>query len=423
MTLFSPTLNPAKAPAWIALAPHEAAYGEWRFFKVTGGDASAGIKGPLPGVAHGLPNGSQGALVIVVAPLTRCIVMGVDLPPLQGAKLQQALAGVLGDRLIGAGGPQHYAVAPFEDERIREAAACDAAWLKQCIDAVTGAGLRVASIVPEASLLPKGAAWWGTFYAEQSPAWLVRSANGEAVRVASPLLDAVLPPKDDIARETWQWFADPACDEPPVRNAGAYTAMGAAALLRGAAKTVWDLRQFAFAAPDGSARLMSWCANIAQQRSGRFALAALLTLVVINVLGLNLYALKQKRDISSRHDEMERIVTQALPGAPRLLDPAVQLESAWQRTRNTVNHSGASLLLGVFAQTGNGQALIALDTSEQVLRAKFSDGAALEHNWQACQAAATSEPLLRAGVRCRREGEHLLLDFARDPAAQPGFKG
>ena len=420
MTLFSPTLISAKAAVWIAVAPHEAAYGEWRFFKVTGGDVSAGIVGPLPGIALGLPKGSQGALVIVVAPLTRCIVMGVDLPPLQGAKLQQALTGVLGDRLIGAGGPQHYAAAPIEDGRIREAATCDAAWLKQCVDAVAAAGLRVAWIVPEASLLPKGAAWWGRLYAEQSPAWLVRSANGEAVRIASPLLDAVLPPKEDIARATWQWFADPACDEPPVREAAAYTAMGTAALVRGAAKMAWDLRQFAFAAPDRSARFMNWCANIAQQRSGRFALGALLAVVVINVLGLNLYALKQKHDINSRLEEMERIVTQALPGAPRLLDPGVQLEAAWQRTRNAGNHSGASLLLGVFAQTGNGQALTALDISEQVLRAKFSDGTALERNWQACQAAATSEPLLRAGVRCRREGEHLLLDFARNSMARPG---
>ena len=425
MMLFSPTSSSAKAPAWIALAPHEAAYGEWRFFNVTDGDTSAGIKGSLPGVAQSLPNGIQGALVIVVAPLTRCIVMGVDLPPLQGAKLQQALAGVLGDRLSGAGGPQHYAAAPIEDGRLREAATCDAAWLKHCVDAVAAAGLRVARIVPEASLLPKGAAWWGRLYAEQSPAWLVRSANGEAVRVASPLLDAVLPPKEDLARETWQWFADPACDEPPLHDASAYTAMGAAALLRGAAKTAWDLRQFAFAAPDGAARFMRWCANIAQQRSGRFAWGALLALLVVNVLGLNLYALKQKRDINTRQDEMERIVTQALPGAPRLLDPAVQLEAAWQRTRSAVKLSGASQLLSVFAQTGNAQALTALDISEQVLRAKFRDGAALEHNWQACQAATTGASLLRAGVQCRLEGEHLLLDFARDSrdsAAQPGFK-
>ena len=220
-----------------------------------------------------------------------------------------------------------------------------------------------------------------------------------------------------------EWLADPACDKPPAPDAATYAAMGTAALLRGAAKTGWDLRQFAFAAPDGATRLMRWCAGIARQRSGRFALAALLALLVINVGGLNFYAMKISREIKARHTEMERIATLALPGAPLLLEPAVQLEAAWLRTRSTTKRSDAGLLLGFFAQTGHAPALTALNVSERALRATFADGAAVESNWNACQGAAIREPLLRAGVRCTREGEQLSLEFVRESAATQGSRG
>ena len=429
MNASSRNLPATKAATWIALAPHEAAYGAWHFVKVAGSEATASIQGTLPGVAHALSNGTNGsngalgASVILVAPLTRCIVMAIDLPPLQGAKLQHALTGVLGDRLIDASESQHFAVAPIEDGRMREAVACDGAWLKQCVEAMRVAGLHLAQVVPEASLLPKGAAWWGRLHQELSPAWLVRSANGEAIRVAPPLLDAVLSTEEEAAHKSWQWFADGACEAPIARGVSAYTAMSAITLLRSAAKTTWDLQQFSFAVPDRAARIMSGCAQILHRRSGRFVLGATLALLLVNLLGLNLYALKQKREINMRHDEMERIVTRALPGAPRLLEPAVQLEAAWQRTRGAVNRSDASVLLRVFAQAGSGQALTALDISEQALRANFSDISALERHHTACQVATTSEPLLRAGVRCRRDGEQLLLDFTPASAGLPEFKG
>lgn len=415
MALFSSSPNSATSATWVALAPHESAHGAWRIFEIAN-NAAVGTDGPLTVIAGRL---QKGAAMAVVAPLTRCIVMAVDLPPLQGVKLQQALAGVLSDRLIGASDAQHYAAAPLENGRICEAAACDAAWLKQCIGTVEAAGLRVAQVIPEASLLPRGAAWWGQLQADQLPAWLLRAANGEAVRVAPHLLDAVLPPKADISHKTWQWFADPACDKPPATDGAVYTAMGSAALLRSAANRAWDLRQFAFAPPDGAARFMTWCTRIARQRSGRFAAGALLALLVVNVLGLNGYAMKQQRAINARHAEMERIVLQALPGVPRLLEPAVQLEAAWQRGRSGAGHTGTATLLGFFAQTGSAQTLTALDVSERTLRATFAEGAALERSLTACQSIAMREPLQRAGVRCAREGERLLLEFARESAPPP----
>lgn len=408
----------ATSASWIALAPHDAAHGVWRLCE-SADYATASLDGTLDHIASRV---DKRADVVVVAPLTRCIVMAVDLPLLHGVKLQQALASVLGDRLMSAGGAQHYAAAPIEDGRIREAAACDAAWFKQCAEALAAQGLRVARWVPEACLLAQGAAWWGQLQAEQPPAWLIRAANGEAVRVAAPLLDAVAGSTNDASRAAWQWFADPACDPPPAPVAaphGSIPALGATALMRRAASSAWDLRQFAYAAPDGAARFMNWFASLARQRSGRFALGALLAAVIVNVLGLNLYALKQQREINARHAEMERIVTQALPGAPRVLEPATQLAAAWQRARGGASDAGAGLLLGLFAQTGDAQALTALEVSERSLRATYTAGAALERSWTACQSAALGAALQRAGVRCSRDGERWVLDFAREPLVTP----
>ena len=126
--------------------------------------------------------------------------------------------------------------------------------------------------------------------------------------------------------------------------------------------------------------------------------------------------------ISARHAEMERIVTQALPGAPRVLEPALQLEAAWQRARNASGGSGAGLLLSLFAQSGSAPALTALDVSERALRATFADSAALQRHAAACDSAALRSALQRAGVRCTREGERLLLDFSSESATS-GLKG
>jgi hypothetical protein len=114
---------------------------------------------------------------------------------------------------------------------------------------------------------------------------------------------------------------------------------------------------------------------------------------------------------------MERIVKQALPDVPRLLEPALQLEAAWQRARGGAGPAGAATLLGLFAQTGSAQGLTGLDIAERSLRATYADAAALERAWAACQSAALGATLQRAGVRCAREGTRLMLDLAREPAA------
>jgi general secretion pathway protein L len=254
--------------------------------------------------------------------------------------------------------------------------------------------------------------WWGQLHAHQAPAWLVRAANGEAARLAPALLEAAI----SGARQTQdsQRFADPASATPPPATPGGDCAeLSAAALVRRAAvdPACWDLRQFGFAPPGAAERLISACAGLVRQSSGRFAIAAVLAL-----LGLNLYALKQRRAIDARHGEMERIVTQALPHAPQLLEPALQLEAAWQRARGGTQSAGAATLLGFLTQTGNAQGITALDVSERALRATYADAAALERAWASCQSAALSARLQHAGVRWTRDGTRLLLDRTRDPA-------
>ncbi len=415
------SVTTATQATWAVLAPHDIAGAQWHFVAITvGSDTHANLQTPLNTAASRLP---RDATIAVIAPLTRCVVMAVDLPPLHGVKLQQALASVLGDKLTGAGGAQHYAAAALENGRVREAAACDAAWLKQCLDALAAAGLRVTQVVPEAGLPAKASAWWGQWPGQPAPAWLVRAANGEAVRAAPPLLSAVLPSADDASLKHWQWLSDPACSEPPAGAPTPCTALSTVALLRRTRDAAWDLRQFAFSPPDAATRFLVWCANIVRQRSGRFALAALLALIMVNIVGLNLYAMKQQREISARHAEMERIVAQALPGAPRLLEPALQLEAAWQRTRAGTEQSEASTLLGLFAQTGSASALTALDVSMRSLQATFADNAALERSTAACQSATLRDALQRAGARCTRDADdknkRLLLDFERARDAAP----
>ena len=174
--------TPAAASAtWIALAPHDMAHGSWRVVD-SAGKSDTYTSGTLAAaVSHRGRTGNDTSVcasICVIAPLSRYIVMATDLPLLTGPRLQLALTGALGDRLSNSG-VQHYAAAPVENGRIREAAVCDAQWLRQCLGALAESGVRVARVVPEAALLPKGSAWWGQLQADQPPAWLVRAASGD----------------------------------------------------------------------------------------------------------------------------------------------------------------------------------------------------------------------------------------------------
>lgn len=393
------------------MAPHDPTHGSWRLYDGMR-SATAPVEGPLTDAATRLPTE---AAICLIAPLSRCITLATDIPPLRGAKLQQALAGALEDRLSSSGGPQHFAAGPMQNGRILEAAACDAVWLRRCIEQLTAARLRVMQVVPEAVLLSNCSAWWGQLQADHSPAWLMRMENGEALRAMPSWLESLFPLEDEKAYGSWQWFADPTGPAPSLGGNVAPKPMSADALLRRAIHTGWDLQQFAFKPADGAARFLSWCAGVNAQRSGRFALAALVMLILINVLGLNLYAAKQRREIDARHIEMERIVAQALPGAPRLMEPAVQLEAAWQRVHGAGN-AGTAMLLNQFAQHSNPKGLLSLDISASTLRATFTDTAALERSMASCQSAMQREPRQRAGVRCLRDGDRFVMEVTLESA-------
>lgn len=268
-------------------------------------------------------------------------------------------------------------------------------------------------------LLPECSAWWGALEGGASPAWLVRSANGEAARVAAPLLEAVLPDAAASSNPPWQWFADPACPAPVMPVSAAKLApLSVAALAQRAATSAWDLRQFRYATPDRAARVLAWGTRLMQQRSGRFALAAMVALAAVNIIGLNLYAMKQQRAIAARHDTMEAIVTQALPGAPRILEPAMQLESAWRKTRGAANSaSGAAALLEALARTNATTALTTLEVSERQLRARFANADGLKAALAGC-APGAAQP-----VRCTRDGDQLLIEHVNPPASPAGKTG
>jgi general secretion pathway protein L len=413
-----PSPNPS---AWILIAPHDVAPGAgaaWRAINTL--DARDG-QGSLADLAAAMmkrdaPSRDKG--LTVIAPLSRCVVMATDLPQLTGNKLRLALTGVLQERVAVHAGTQHFAAGPVaSDGRITLAAACDAAWLRQCRQELQDVGLAVRRIVPEGALLPVSACWWGSVQANAAPAWLVCAANGEALRVDASLLAAVTPAPGAPEHTHWRWYSDAGATPAGGERA---TTLTLRQLLSHAASGSWDIRQFSHAAPDRAARIMAWFGSLLSQRAGRFAVVALAAFAAVNIAGLNLYAAKQRRAIEARHAEMESIAAAALPGQPRVLEPALQLEAVWRRSQGAQGSSAqtpAAVQLDALARTGATTALTALHSSERGLRATFAGAAPLQAALAACEGASVKAQLQQHGLRCTSDNGQLLLESAV-PAAK-----
>jgi general secretion pathway protein L len=101
-----------------------------------------------------------------------------------------------------------------------------------------------------------------------------------------------------------------------------------------ATQTDWDLAQNEFA-QSRSLRLLRWfkrCAHnvwhAPQWQSSRWAL---LTLVLVQWLGLNIWAWRDESQLSQQHNELVQMFKQSLPQASVVLDPTRQMQGELNR--------------------------------------------------------------------------------------------
>jgi general secretion pathway protein L len=342
--------------------------------------------------------------IVAVVPHSRLSWLRVQLPPAsQGPRLPSVLHGLLEDRLLDEPQQLHLVPAPQAQEIARTGgetlvAVCDKQWLRDTLAPLQAAGLTVQRIVPELS-------------PNTSPALYVL---GEPDHAQSVLCHAhgvtMLPPN------TAQWHAfaelDPAhlkIQAEPAMVARVQSTLQRQPMMQSAAQrwvessqSAWDLAQGEWA----QGRVQRW------QRQARAALQTLLhapawkpvrwglvTLVILQVLGLNVLAWQTRSSLNAQQASLQTILKTTFPSVTLVIDAPLQMQrevDALQQKSGGVGSTDFEPLLDALsAVLPAGQTPAQIHFANQSLRVQ---GVSLNNN------AAGMARLKALGLRLHQDG-------------------
>ncbi len=293
--------------------------------------------------ARALPRADS---VTAVLPAQDLAWHALSLPKAPASRLQLALAGMLEEHLLEEPDQVHLALAPAA--RVGETtwvAATHKAWLARQLASLQAAGVVVDRVVP--ALAPGGVVQ-GHF----SPVQDAPSGNGDELCLswADSTGSTCLRCNGDLARTllpAWQ-AQSPRWSATPGAAAAAERWLGSAVAVQSdidqalaAARSSWNLRQFDLAL---SARGLRALRDTARQvmgpawRPARWGLAALL---VVQVLGLNLWAWHQQRSLEARRSAMTELLRASHPQVRAVLDAPLQMQRETEALRTAAGRASA----------------------------------------------------------------------------------
>lgn len=270
-----------------------------------------------------------GSEVVAVVPAGMLSWHRVELPKGTSPgspRLRTVLEGLLEDQLLDEPESLHFALQP----QVRPGAplwvaVCDRAWLRSALQVLDEAGRTVSRIVPEFS--PQGET---ILYAlgdpQQQPLLVAAGSEGVTVLPLASQSLALLPAGTQDA---------PCVAEPLVAALAQQVLQRPAGLQQAplrwlqAAQSDWDLAQFEFSS-SGRARALkklgtAWADLLAapQWRPARWGAVAL---VVLNVVGLNAWAWRERSALEDRREDVRKTLTQTFPQLKVVVDAPVQME-------------------------------------------------------------------------------------------------
>ncbi|PUE31122.1 hypothetical protein B9Z35_08835 [Limnohabitans sp. Jir61] len=269
--------------------------------------------------------------VVAVVPHSRLAWLHVQLPPAShGPRLQNVLHGLLEDRLLDDPQQLHLVLAPNALDVARTGgetlvAVCDKQWLRETLAPLQAAGLTVQRIVPELSPRDKA----------------VLQVMGEPDHSQSVLCHAhgvtLLPP--NIAQ--WRAFAQLSQDDLQIQAEPAMVARVQSTLQRQpmlqseaqrwvkSSQSDWDLAQGEWA--QGPMQRIQRQAMIAWRTlfyapSWKPVRWGMLTLVALQVLGLNALAWREQSALSAQQASLKTILQNTFPAVSLVIDAPLQMQ-------------------------------------------------------------------------------------------------
>ena len=288
--------------------------------------------------------------VVAVLPPTEVGWHRVTVPKAPAGRLRAALAGLLEEHLLDDDADVHLALAP--DAKAGDeawVAAVDRAWLSSWIAAIEAGGATLDRVVPALSpaaadpAAPGHAPVFGAAGDEagdSAPPWLAVAdgAGVTALRLGGSLARTRLAA---WAEQGLRWTAEPASVSAAERWLGAPVQVQTEAeLALAAARTPWNLRQFDLAPRHRGLRALRELAKQWRGPAWRPARWGLATLVVLQLLGLNLWAWQQQRLVAQGKEEMNALLRSTHPNVRAVLDAPVQMQRETELLRQAAGQVG-----------------------------------------------------------------------------------
>jgi general secretion pathway protein L len=293
--------------------------------------------------------------VVVVLADTDVSWHRITVPKAPPARQREAIAGVLEEQLLDEPAAMHLALAPgAAGGQSAWVAAVDKAWFAAELRALEKAGVQVERAVPISwpEDTPMGhfsAAFGADAGAPMQLTW--SDANGvAAIGVQGALARQMLPL---WGAQPARWSAHPAVAAPAERwlGRGVLVLSDEQRLLQ-AARSLWNLRQFDLAPRHRGALAVRNAWRRFRSSAWRPVRYGLVALVGLQVVGLNLWAWHQQRQIDAKRSAMVQLLRTTHPQIRAVLDAPVQMQRETDTLRTAAGKSGDSdleTMLGVAA--------------------------------------------------------------------------
>ncbi|MBT9508330.1 type II secretion system protein GspL [Rhodoferax sp.] len=239
-------------------------------------------------------------------------------------RLRAVLEGLLEDRLLDETAQLHFAMEPAASaDGPVWVAVCDRAWLRGALHVLEQSGRPVSRIVPE--FTPQALADEFHVIGEPGDASVVCASRGSVVAWPLSVVSVgLLNPPDTaavVAEPVMAALAEQLFKRPVTLQQSAQRCVQAL-------QSSWDLAQFDLV---NSGRARTWkrlsAGMLGFARSSRWrpARVALLSLLVVNLVGLNAWAWKEQSRINAKRAAINEVLTSTFPSVRVVVDAPIQM--------------------------------------------------------------------------------------------------
>lgn len=359
-------------------------------------------------VANMLPRADM--VIAVMAP-TDISWHQLQIPKAPAGRLRSALAGLLEEAVLDEPDNLHFALEPgAKAGEPGWVAVCDHTWLTSQMMALEKAKIRVQRVVPAvtpdepATAYFHEAAWGAADESAGASDVLLTWSTADGVAtwpMAGSMSRALLP---EPLPEQVRFFATPPVASPAERWLGqVVTVQTQAEHLTLAARSMWNLLQF-----DLTPQSKGWYAVTDQWRrfmgiQWRPVRIGLVSLLIAQVLGLNLWAWHQSRQVKLKRAEMVTVLKQAHPQVQAVLDAYAQMQRETEALRAAAGQVGDNDLESLM---GAAATVWPVDQPSRMIQ---YDGSALSlmapSSWSGADVERIRERLAAAGIELEAPGD------------------